>query len=413
MRRRFALLAGLLVAAALATLPAGAVAQPLKVRPRVLTITATPNPNSTGGPVTIFGAFRGKSFANRLVVLYHRFPRQARFTPVSRTRTTSTGFYSFQRAEGVVQFNREWFARVGDVRSRIVHEKVYALVTLDQPAGGPFLTNHRVAFTGKVTPAHGHVGDRVYLQQQTASDGNAWRTVDSGRVRASGAYTIGHRFAHPGSKTVRVLLRRDRFNLRSVSSPVSLDVEQAQNPRFTINASDYSIDEGQSTTISGTLAAPNNAGQTVSLWARYPRGRWSIVASAMTDASGHYAFTTAPVYNAVYRVRTPNGRHTRLLFVSVHDVVTVTPSATSSTVGGTVAFTGSVAPSKVGHIIYLQQKGQDGAFHTVQVRRVGPLSRYTLTHRFSTPGVKTFRVLIPGGPWNARGVSPTVNITVG
>src|SRR5207247_1457935 len=100
------------------------------------------------------------------------------------------------------------------------------------------------------------------------------------------------------------------------------------------------------------------------------------------------------------------------LFVGVRDVVSVTPSSTTAHAGDLVSFSGWVLPNKSGHVIYLEQRGDDGAFHVVQVRRVRANSSYTLTHRFHSTGEKVFRVLIPAGPWNNRGASPAATITV-
>ncbi len=63
-------------------------------------------------------------------------------------------------------------------------------------------------------------------------------------------------------------------------------------------------------------------------------------------------------------------RHTAVLFEGVQDVVTMTSSSPTSTVGGHVTFTGSVSPDKAGHVIYLQKLGKDGDWHTVEVRFV-------------------------------------------
>src|SRR5204862_98356 len=79
--------------------------------------------------------------------------------------------------------------------------------------------------------------------------------------------------------------------------------------------------------------------------------------------------TESPQNNTAYEARSGK-RHSALLFVGVRDVVSVTPSATTAHVGDVVSFSGSVLPNKAGHVIYLEQRGDDGAFHVVQVRTV-------------------------------------------
>jgi hypothetical protein len=407
MSRRSALSAGLVAASALALVPSGAVAAP----PKSLSINATPNPVVTGDPVTIYGQLSAADISDRKVVLWHRIAGQPRFTPVARTRTTATGFYAFQRAEGVVRTNRNWFVRSARVRSRIVHEKVYAEVVLNPPAG-TLLTRKAVLFTGKVTPGNVHRGDRILLQAQVGPNGDLWRTIGAGRVKVGGNFAIFHRFGTPGSRTVRVVLPRDRDNLRSSSSPTSIDIQQAQNPRFTLVPSASSIVVGSAVTLAGKIAAPNAANAPVTLYSKDATHGYRPVASTVSGADGSYSFTQAPIYNTIYQARSGARRHSAKVNVGVHDAVSVTPSATTATVGTRITFTGTVAPPKVGHIIYLQRLGDDGAFHTIQVSRIGPGSAYTLAHTVTSTGTKVFRVLVPGGPFNQRGLSSPVTVTV-
>jgi hypothetical protein len=404
MRPRFAMRVGLLAAALVALLPAAAQA-------RGITINAAPNPATVGDSVFIYGQLNLPSHANRRVVLWHRVAGRPRFTVVQVTHSDANGFYSFTRQPGAVDTNRNWVATVGRRRSRVVHERVIPEVTLDQPAP-PYLTNHPITFTGKVTPAAPHVGERVLLQAATGQTGSGWRNIDRGHVGPGGAYSILHNFRQPGERTLRVVLRRDRFNLRGTSTPVDIEVQQTQNQQFTLNTSANPIDAGASTTLSGTLAGPNNAGQTIQLFAHEWNTQYAPVATTLTDANGNYSFTQTPIHNAVYQARAGGGRRTAQVFEGVRDVVTITPSATTSTVGSSVTFTGSVAPSKVGHVIYLQRQGNDGSFHTIAVGTVGALSRYSFTHTFGSPGSKVFRAFVPGGPVNHAGASPAVTITV-
>jgi plastocyanin len=406
MSRRSALPAGLVAAVALALVPSGAVAAP-----KSLSINATPNPVVTGDPVTIYGQLAAADISDRRVVLWHRIAGQHQFTPVASTRTTATGFYAFQRAEGVVRTNRNWFVRSARIRSRVVHEKVFAEVVLNPPSG-TLLTRRAVLFTGKVTPGAVHRGDRVLLQVQVGPNGDRWRTVGGGRVKVGGNFAVFHRFGTPGSRTVRVVLPRDQYNLRSTSSPTSIDVQQAQNPRFTLVPSTSSITVGGAVTLAGKIAAPNAANQPVTLYAKDATHGYRPVASTMSGTDGSYSFTQTPIYNAIYQARSGARRHSAKVNVGVHDAVTVTPSATNVTVGTRITFVGSVAPPKVGHIIYLQRLGDDGAFHTIAYGRIGPGSQYTLAHTVTSTGTKVFRVLVPGGPFNQRGLSATVTVTV-
>ncbi len=380
-----------------------------------LTINAVPNPIDAGDPVFIYGQLNTVNHSNQVITLWHHVSGTGPgYTVVQRTMTNALGFYSFNRGPGVVTTNRSWFATAGNgVHSRTVFERVHALVSVDNPPRNA-LTNQPVLVTGTVTP--NHRGQRVLLQRQVGDNGDDWRTIDAGRIGPGSRYRIVHRFRVPGDQTLRVVFPGDRRNLRGESDSFSLEVAQNQNPRFTLNASADPIKAGDSVTLSGTLAAPNDAHVPVTLYARpWNAHGFSAVATAMTDGSGNYTFTQSPAHNTVYVVRTSapsDHRHTRQLFEGVHDTVTVMAAPTSATVGQPVTFTGTVAPDKTGHVIELQKRGADGDWHTIQTGRVRPGSTYALTYAFGAPGTKTVRVRVPGGPVNLGGVSSTVTITV-
>jgi hypothetical protein len=304
-----------------------------------------------------------------------------------------------------------WFAQAGLRTSRRVRERVIPEVTLNQPSA-PIITNHPVTLTGTVTPGPPHVGERVLLQRETANNGNGWKTIDRGLIGPGGAYTIRHNFKRPASVTVRVVLRADRYNLRGISTPIDLDITQTQNPSFTIDSDANPIVVGNAVTFKGTLAGPNNAGQTVTLFAHESNTAYAPVAATVTDGSGNYSFTQTPIHNTVYQVRAGGGRRTAQVFEGVRDSVSIEASSTTSTVGQSVTFAGSVAPNKVGHVIYLQRQAPNGGWNTIAVGVVQALSRYSFTHTFGSPGTKVFRAFVPGGPVNDAGASPAVTITV-
>jgi hypothetical protein len=230
------------------------------------------------------------------------------------------------------------------------------------------------------------------------------------RIGAGSNYSIPVRFKIPGSRTLRVVFKGDRFNIRGESNPATLDVAQRQNENLTLSAAKDPITVGESVTLSGVVKGAA-AGTQVVLRGHTYKQSYAQVATTTTDAGGAYSFTVSPTHNTVYQTKS-EGRTSAQVFEGVRDAVTINASSTSSRVGDTVTFIGFVAPDKAGHVIYLQKMGKDGDFHTVNVSRVKPGSSYSLGHRFGSPGTKVFRVLIPGGPSNHRGISPTVNITV-
>ncbi len=287
--------------------------------------------------------------------------------------------------------------------------RLATLVTLDQPSGD-LLTRTPITFSGSVVPDR--VGDRAILQRQVGLEGDRWRTIDAGRIGPGSTYAIVHGFRQPDDITLRVIVRGDRRHLRGESSPISIVVQQAQLPGFTIGASATTIDFGSSTTITGTLT--DGAATSVTLYGRaLHHGRFRPLAAGTTDAGGNYSFVQSPTRNAIYKVRatTDARRHTAPLFVGVHDVLSIAPSASTATVGDVVTFTGSVQPDKTGHVIVLQRL-DSGIWHSVAIGRVGAGSAYSLSHTLQTAGSVQFRTLVPGGPVNQRGVSSAVTLTV-
>lgn len=422
MRPRFAVLASVVAALGLATVPALAIAAPH--HNHGLTIAATPNPIVSGDGVLIYGQLNMTNPGNQTIVLYHRVNPSPFFTVIGTTKTSPTGFYDFTREEGVVLSNRSWFVRApglaGNIHSRTIHERVAAEVSLNTPTPptGGFLTRQQVIFTGAVAP--NHAGQHVLLQEQVGTSGDTWKTRKVSRLDGTSSFAIPYKFALPGDHTMRVLFPGDARNIAASSDPVSVTVQQNQVPDFTINTSApvISASPGSSATISGVLSKPATTtpdpNVMVTLWGHTYGAAYAPVSSATTGTDGSYSFTVMPQHNETYQVRTTFApiRDSAELFEGVQDAVTITPSATTSTVGQSVTFSGSVTPDKAGHVIELERLGADGHYHVVAAGFVNVSSAYRFTWTFGTAGTKTFRVHIPGGPDNVGAASSSVAITV-
>ncbi|MEA2297474.1 MAG: hypothetical protein QOF77_410 [Solirubrobacteraceae bacterium] len=406
----------LAVATLLMLAPAGALAakKPSPNGRHAISINVSANPVVAGDPLLIYGRLTGPNDAGRQVTLWHRVNPAPRFTVVQRTQTDANGYYAFSRADGVVTSNRNWYVQSLGARSRTLHERVFALVTLNGPANGSTLETgpaHKVTFTGTVSQPN-RAGQAVLLQRQSAATGgDDWRTIDHGRLGTGGTFSITHRFVDPGEANIRVLVRRTSRNLASPSSILEYQIDQAQNPALTIKASADPLTFGESVVFSGVVAG--GASQPVTLLAHTDGQGFAPVAQVTTDAGGSYAFPAQTPINSTFYKVTGAGRSSAILFEGVKDALTAAVSATSVPAGQTVTFAGTVAPDKTGHVIYLQRKNATGDdFHTVQVARVAAGSTYTIVHRVFVPGAKVFRVRIPGGPENQGAVSAPFTVTV-
>jgi hypothetical protein len=424
MRLRFAVLASLASALVVVSVPANTLAH-RHHGPRHnhgLTINATPNPIIAGDSVLIYGQLNGPDHADQTIVLYHRVNPRHFFTVISRTTSDANGFYEFTRPDGLVQTNREWFTRApalaGRVHSRTVHERVAAEVTLATatPTGD---TDTSVTFTGQVTPDH--AGEAVALQEQVGDSGNGWKTIQRGRLDPSSQYSIPVRFRTPGDYELRTVFRGDRRNIRAESDAVTVSIQQAQVPDFTIQSSSPIIDYGSNATISGVLYLPGTTtpdpNVSVTLWGRTVHQQLKTVGlPVITGADGSYSFTVNPTFNTIYAVRTTNKppahRETAKLFEGVRDVVSLSAGAPTAVVGQTITFSGTVSPDKAGHPVYLERQGADGNWHVVEVGTIHNDSTYSLPWTFGNVGTFEFRSRVPGGPRDVSGVSAPVSITV-
>lgn len=416
MRLRIAMLACALSALVATVGPSAASAAPH--HNRGLTIRAVPHSIIAGEAVLIYGRLRGADHGNQPIRLYHRINPRPDYTLIGVTRTDAQGLYEFTRAEGIVDTNRSWFVRGPDAsHSRTVHERVAALVSLAASASSG-TTGHPIVFSGHVTPDH--AGNHVLLQVNSGN-GDEWRTVSHGLTGSGSDYQISYAWRTPGERDVRVVLPGDPRTIASASDPVSILIQQTEHPDFTINTSAPIVSNNAPYTISGTLDQPGTTtpepSTSVGLFARVPgMPGFHVVGITATDASGNYSFANlTSTTNELYQARTtfaPARDGSAVLFEGVQDVVNMSASSSTSTVGGQITFTGSVAPDKTDHVIYLQRQGADGDWHTVEVRTVKPGSTFAFAWTFGTAGAKQFRARILGGPVNVGAASAPVTVAV-
>jgi hypothetical protein len=414
MRLRFTVLASAL--SAIACLAMTQVASAAPQRDRGLTIHAVPHTIIAGEAVLIYGRLANHD-GGQIIRLYHRVAGRPNFSLIGLTHTDQSGRYEFTRQENVVETNRSWFVRgPGLTHSRTVHERVEASVSL-AASSVTGTTRHPIIFSGHLTPSH--AGSVVLLQVQKGSSDD-WMTLKRGVVGANSNYQIANAWRTAGARDVRVLFGGDARNIPSASDAVSVVIQQAQVPSFTINTSDPIVTDDSPATISGTLFAPGSTATpapetTVELFGHEPQhGQYRELQSTTTNSSGGYSFTVQSTTSEWYQVRTVGSpkRVTAQLFEGVQDAVTTTASSTSSTVGGHITFSGTVSPDKAGHVIYLQKFGTDGDWHGVETRVVRHNSTFSFGWTFGSAGAKQFRARITGGSANVGGVSPAVTVSV-
>jgi hypothetical protein len=431
--------------------------------PHRITIRAVPGLIVAGDPVVIFGRLFGRHDENRLVVLYHRaLDSPFGFVPVQTTVTGVGGAYEFSRADGRVDTNRRWYVASAGAVSRIVTERVAALVTLSvtgpngqsEPDGSVLGTGNGYVYTFAGNDSPGKPGAPVLLQRQAAAGGlNNWVTIGRGTLDASGNYSIAHSFVIPsssgGDANVRVLVRADGENIASPSDSFSYEIEQTQNPSLTIVPGSYVIEEGSADTIAGVDAG--GAGQLLTLWSHTAGEHFQAIATTVSGSSGDYSFSVSPIYSSYYRVTSsaavagqldtgssgssgvtgPSGNTgasgttgttgspargavlSSVAFVGVRVVLTVQTTATTINQGQSVTFSGSLTPDETGRNIYLERLNATGTgWHILASGVVEANSQYSFSKSFYEVGTETLRVAIPGSPANQGNATAPIKVTV-
>lgn len=411
MRLCVAVLTSILTAAAVTIGPVMANAA---AAPTGLTINATPNSIGTGQGVLVYGQLAVPPVSAKRIVLYQHIAGSGRrYAPVATTTTNMQGSYEFDLSS--VDTNRSWFVREAGVRgvySHAVSEQVSALVSINATptAVAPL---HRVTFTGKVEP--GHRFEPIVLQDKT--EGSGWKTIVRGKLGAGSTYALSFSsWLTPGVRDVRVVFPGDVRNAEGSSNPAQVRVEQPQVKEFTINSSDLVIPDGQSAAITGTLYKRGTTREprtSVQLWGK-PEGasRYHLLAQSVTNSAGAYTFKVTPAHNVFYQVRTAFRpfRRSAVLWEGVHDVATMTPVATTASVGSPATFTGTVTPDKAGRRIYLQLL-VDGDWRSVESDVVQANSTFEFGYRLGTPGSYEFRARIYGEGHNVGTASAPIVIT--
>jgi phospholipase C len=190
-----------------------------------ISIHATPNLLTARVPVRVFGRLvgvpRGVRGCGIRVTLWRRLPSQRTYSPVTHTRTTAGGRYSFVFTAGSVATNRDWVATARGLRSRVVSESVRPTVTLASTATFA-VAGDIETLSGQLAP--GQPGSRVLLQRRM---GRRWLTVARPRLSRSATFSRAHAFTTSRTEEWRALVPGSVRNLASVSPVVRIKIAPA------------------------------------------------------------------------------------------------------------------------------------------------------------------------------------------
>jgi phospholipase C len=183
-----------------------------------LTLHALPDPSTADDQIVLHGRLDGA--AGSPVSVWQRLFWQRHFHRLLRSRLGSAGNYSIVLEPGTVESNRSFYVSTDGQRSRVVHQRVRALITLTvsdpNPAPGETLT-----ISGHVTPAH--PGHQIKLEQNTGT--GRWQVIARPRLDRSSNYSIKQTFSQTGNLMLRGVLTATDRNGWSPSSAMTLSLQ--------------------------------------------------------------------------------------------------------------------------------------------------------------------------------------------
>jgi hypothetical protein len=398
-----------------------------------VTSSVAPHVVEAGESTEVFGQLTcsgGRSVANQAVTVTER-PAGSAASSAGTATTNAAGQY--QLTSPALTVNTGFYATALGVRSREHVVRVAPTVTLVGPPDGAVLYTGRgpilprtlppgyrpppgfrntVTFTGTVSPAD--TGALVVLQRQNASRGDQWYRIGTSTVGAGGAFTIVHTFSVPGDSNLRVIVRpTPGLDAAGVSETLSYEISQAQNLALTILSSAEPVSYGQPVTITGTVAAGPGASLTL-LERSHGAAGWVAVAKTTSTTGGAYAFPArTPTRSVLFQV-TGAGQTSAQLFEGVRYVISAATTASTVIAGQPLSFTGSVIPGVPGQTVYLEVLGPRRlAWHVVEVGTVRAADSFSIVHSQFVPGMRTYRIRVPGSPeyLGTSGPEFTVNVT--
>jgi hypothetical protein len=143
--------------------------------------------------------------------LWQRAGGGRRFSPVQRTRISSSGSYAFRRT--AVNTNRSWYVTAGGVRSATISQQVRLRIEESSTGSSCGRGWMSVTLAGAVFPAQ--PGRRLWMLGREGR--GRWRVLARPRLRAGSRFTVSHRWRMPARVEVRLYFPGDRRNAAASS----------------------------------------------------------------------------------------------------------------------------------------------------------------------------------------------------
>jgi hypothetical protein len=179
------------------------------------------------------------------------------------------------------------------------------------------------------------------------------------------------------------------------------------DPVVTLKTSSDPVTFGKTVTLSGQVAGPGNAGVTVTLQARaypYSAAFKKVGNSLLTNNTGKFAFTSAPLLKTQYRAvaRKANVNYfSAVVLQRVRIRVGTFVSDSTPRSGQRVRFSGSAMPSHPGAVVRVQRRSSTGKYVTIAKSHLRAYSTtrstYSLRARIRTTAYYRVRVSTSDG----------------
>ncbi|HEY2769749.1 MAG TPA: alkaline phosphatase family protein [Solirubrobacteraceae bacterium] len=182
-----------------------------------VTIRSSANPVQSGKRVVLTGRLTGRRAGGAQVTLRQRVGAQRRFTLAQQTTASGSGAYRFALGPGTVTTSRQWYAAAGGRRSRVIAQRVRAVVRLATNSTAVDAGN-LIAMSGSVTPSH--KGQQVLIQQRFAGP---WRQIATAKLDRSSRYSLTYPMTTGGVSQIRAVLPADARNVRSDAPAVTVN----------------------------------------------------------------------------------------------------------------------------------------------------------------------------------------------
>jgi hypothetical protein len=221
----------------------------------------------------------------------------------------------------------------------------------------------------------------------------------------------------PARSSVQVSLPGYGFAVLSVITSSSPPPAEATTIVLSRSAAVVSYGHGVTLAVRLSASGTSLAGGIVTFYGRpHAGGSWAPVGHATTGGSGSARLTVKPRRNQDYYARFAGAAG--FLTSSSHTVSAAVRPAVSSHVTVskvrrwvTTYVTGSVAPKLRGHAVTLQRYG-GGRWHPVAARRLTSTSHFRFPLRWTTRGVRYYRVFIGRVTGFVSGAGSRLRITV-